>query len=152
MPGSPVFPAVFNWRSLTRACSSPFDFDFQACGPSSIITRMSRRFAEMVEPSGQDLRADGSSIATASKPGGRRRNDFAGDRGGTGRVEAGRTENHYAKIGPAAESEIDREHGHISEVRPELAVAGRRIPSAAMACADLRRPTEMEQARCEPGR
>ena len=42
MPGRPVLAAVFSCRSLTRECSSPFVFDFQACGPSSIITRMPR--------------------------------------------------------------------------------------------------------------
>src|ERR1019366_2245383 len=42
MPGRPVLAGVFSCRSLTRACSKPFECDFQACGPSSMSVRTPR--------------------------------------------------------------------------------------------------------------
>ena len=60
MPGRPVLAAVLSWRSLTRACSRPLVSDFHAWGPSSIMMRMPRMAAEMIEAAGEDVGVDGA--------------------------------------------------------------------------------------------
>jgi hypothetical protein len=70
--------------------------------------------AKVIEASGQDLRVDGSLIVNCIKAWGTERNDFASD-GRGGQRRSSTAENHDAQIGPTAEGEIDREHGHISE-------------------------------------
>ena len=105
MPGSPVLAAVFSCRSLTRACSKPFVLDFQACGPSSIITRMPRtaqrwfrRPARMSASTGPSARPSAAEGMIWQAMGCEPWLEGAG---------FGAVEHNDAQIGPAAVSEID---------------------------------------------
>jgi len=75
----------------------------------------------VIEATGENLGFDGTSIVSCIEARGMERKNLAGD----GRVRQRRSsaaENYDAQIGPTAASEIDREHGHISE---GTAAAGR---------------------------
>ena len=150
MPGRPVLAAVFSCRSLTRECSRPLMRDFQAWGPSSIITRMPRTAAEVVQPAGQNIgvhRAGGDRsrsmegmisqamgvrpfLSRADRwfqrsPGPGRELCVLGWRLATARVGTAPVQYHDAQVGPAAGCEIDGEDGHGLTLRLAL-IAGAR--------------------------
>jgi hypothetical protein len=70
--------------------------------------------AKVIEASGENLGVDGSLSMSCVQAWGTKRKDLAGDRR-AGQRRNSAAENHDAEIGPTAEGEIDREHGHISE-------------------------------------
>jgi hypothetical protein len=68
----------------------------------------------VIEASGENLGVDGSLSMSCVQAWGTKRKDLAGDRR-AGQRRNSAAEDHDAEIGPTAEGEIDREHGHISE-------------------------------------